>query len=128
MRNTAPTEETNKKPALSKSRNDSTFLIRLLAVGYVLYMLYDIVSGYIAGGEDAPPVLALVLGIVVLGGGAIGILIISIKQYRRNKEEAARQAEEAAALEAAEEEEEAEEDWEEAEEAPAPGEKPDTLS
>lgn len=116
------------KTAANRNRTDYTFMIRLLAVGYVFYMLFDMIKGYIAGGEEAPTVLALVLGIVVLGGGGIAILIISWKQYKKQKAEMAQQAQEAAALEEAGQEEYGEDALcEDEEEEPAAEENGDTL-
>lgn len=96
-------------------------LIRLLAVGYVLWLLKDLVVMYIEGGEDAPSLLMLIVTAVVFLGGSGWILWTTFKQYKQIKAqqeaEAAALAEaEAAALEAAQEEEDWEEEPEEADE------------
>ena len=85
----------NAKPtaATDKNRNDNAFMIRLLAAGYILYMLIDTIRSFIAGGEEAPTVFVLILSIVVLGGGAAFILISSWKQYQKNKKNIAQQEE-----------------------------------
>lgn len=107
-------EEQNTPP-----RNpNNTVMIRLLAIGYVAYLCVNMIKLYIAGGSDAPSLTALVLGIVVLGGGSVFMAIITYREWKRNKAtydaymaelraeaEAKRAAEEAqAALDAAEDE------------------------
>lgn len=96
-------------------------LIRLLAVGYVLWLLKDLVVMYIEGGEDAPSLLMLIVTAVVFLGGSGWILWTTFKQYKQIKAqqeaEAAALAEaEAAALEAAQESADWEEDYEEPQE------------
>ena len=92
-------------------------MFRLLAVGYILWMLKDLVVMYIEGGEDAPSLPLLLGTAVVFIAGCVFILWASVKQYKQFKAdqaaEAAAAAEAEAALEAAEEQEE---DWETEEE------------
>lgn len=99
---------------------NNVMMIRVLAVGYILYMLYDTITMYIQGGEDAPSLAVLLVCILVLGGGSVGIGLITFNQWKKHKaqqqleaEEEERLAEEAAALEA--ENEEVPEETEEAE-------------
>ena len=81
-------EETNDRP-----RNpDTYFMFKLLAAGYLLYLLWDIIKMYMAGGADQPSVLLMVCSFVVLGGGAVFIGITSFNQWRRFKKEAQEQA------------------------------------
>ena len=61
--------------------------IRALAVGYLIYCLWQIVKMYMEGGEEAPSVWLLILAIVVLGGGAIWIAIMTFLKLRQLKEE-----------------------------------------
>lgn len=99
-------------------------LVRLLAVGYVLWILKDLVVVYVEGGEGAPKLWVLILTIVLFLAGCGWILWITFKQYKqlkaRQEAEAAAAAEAEAALAKAQEEEdweeEPEEDWEEPEE------------
>lgn len=67
-------------------RNPSNLVMfRLLAVGYVLYLCVSMVKLYLAGGPDAPSLPMLVLGLAVLGGGAIFLAVISYKEWKRGK-------------------------------------------
>ena len=113
-----------KKEKEQKPINPTTlFGVRVLAVGYLIYSLWQIIKMYIEGGPDAPSLWLLILAIVVLGGGAVWIAIMTILKLKQLKEEErarldaedeelARQA----ALKEAEEEEEYEEEYEEIEE------------
>ena len=69
-------------------------MIRVLAVGYLGYCLLEIIKLYRAGGADAPSLPLLIGAIVVLGGGAVWIAIVSFLQWRKV------QAEQTAALDA----------------------------
>ena len=46
-------------------------VFRLLAVGLLLYWLFDLVKGYLAGGEDAPSKTLLIIGISACLAGAV---------------------------------------------------------
>lgn len=79
----------------ARRRNpDMVFGFRALAAGYMLYMLYEIVQMYIKG--ESGDVAILITGIVVLGGGALWILISSFIGWRREKAELAEEEAEAA--------------------------------
>ena len=88
--------------------NPTTMLMfRVLAVGYVLWMLKDLVVAYFSGAEDRPSLGLLIGAILVLGGGCVWIGWMTYKQWklmkeaeRKYNEEMARQAEEEARLEA----------------------------
>ena len=98
----------NREKKEPQPRNmQTTLMIRLLAIGYVLYMLYKIVTAYVAGGEDAPALWLLILSIVVLGGGSVGVGILTWKDYKAHKEA---EAEQLALAEEEETEEEAQEE------------------
>ena len=63
--------EQNKR---NTSANSTTVFIRVIAAGFVFYSLWEIISAFLKGGEDAPSLTLLLLAIAVLGGGAVGIL------------------------------------------------------
>lgn len=99
----AEEEQTPRQPG-----NPTTMVMfRLLAIGYVLWILKDLVQAYLAGGEEAPSLWLLLGSIAVLGGGCVFIGIMTFRQWKRMKEmereyreEMARQAEEEERLEA----------------------------
>lgn len=87
----------------SRTRNpDAVFGFRALAAGYVLYLEYQIVQMYI-GGEATMGIWFLILSLVLLGGGALFVLISAYLSWR--KEKAALAAEEQAESEQIESEE-----------------------
>lgn len=99
-------------------RNPSNVaMFRVLAVGYVAYLCIQMVKTYTAGGPDAPSLPMLIGGLVLLGGGAAFLAILTYKEWKTNKvkydaymaelraeAEAKRAAEEAEAAEDEEEE------------------------
>lgn len=75
------TEQSNQPP-----RNPSnTIAFRILAVGYVSYLCVNMVKLYNEGGADAPSLTALIIGLIVLGGGALFLAIISYKEWKHAK-------------------------------------------
>ena len=88
--------------------NPTTMIMfRVLAIGYVLWIVKDLFVAYFAGGEDAPSLTMLLVASVLLVGGCVAIGIMSYGQWKRMKqlekeyrEEMARIAEEEARLEA----------------------------
>ena len=69
-------------------RNPSnTVAFRVLAVGCVTYLCINMVKLYLAGGPDAPSLTTLILGLAVLGGGAIFMAVVSYKEWKRSKVE-----------------------------------------
>ncbi len=60
-------------------------MVRLLAVGYCLYCLWQIIQMYIAGGEEAPSIWLLLLGILVLGGGSVFVAIVTVRKVLQLK-------------------------------------------
>lgn len=93
---------------MNNSRLTRLLTFRLLAFGFVLYYLLNIVRGYIKGGPDAPSTLLTVLSAVVLGGGAIMIAVMTWKEYKRIQAEEAEEKEKQETLPAREEEPEEE--------------------
>jgi hypothetical protein len=62
---------------------NAALAIRVAAIGYALYMLYQLVRRYLAGGADAPSLTVVLVGAVLLGGGAAALGILSWKLWRR---------------------------------------------
>lgn len=64
---------------------DTVFMFRALASGYILYLVYETIKLYLAGDEGVSlPVV--IISSVVLGAGAIYILISSFLQWRKEKQ------------------------------------------
>ena len=92
---------------------NNAMLIRLLAVGYLLYTVYNMIQLYLKGGEDAPSLGLLLVTVALFVGGSVWIGILSYKQWKQMRqaqqeawEEEDRLEEERAAREALEETEE----------------------
>ena len=106
--------EDNKKPQEQKTdfrkTNDANrvLIFRLIAMGAVLYWLFGIVKAYIAGGPEAPSLTLLIIAIVVMGGGAALVGVLTYQNWKRAKAEAVMSEEEVAELEALRTEEEPE--------------------
>ena len=47
----------------------------------------ELVKAYRAGGEGAPSLGVLILGIVVLGGGAVLLCFLAWREWKKAKEE-----------------------------------------
>ena len=62
-------------------------MFRVLAIGYVGYLCINMVKLYLSGGPDAPSLTTLILGLAVLGGGAIFMAVVSYKEWKRSKVE-----------------------------------------
>ena len=60
-------------------------MFRILAIGYVSYLCFNMVKLYLTGSPDAPSLSTLIIGLVVLGGGVIFLAIISYQEWKRNK-------------------------------------------
>lgn len=69
-------------------------LFRLIAAGFVLYLLGDTVLAYFRGGDQAPTPALLAASCVVLGGGAAAILVIAFKTWKLEKQRAQSQQDE----------------------------------
>jgi len=67
-------------------RNPSnTVAFRLLAVGYIAYLAVNIVKLYLEGGPEAPSLAAMILGVVLLGGGAVFLAVLAYREYKTGK-------------------------------------------
>lgn len=74
-------EDRNTTPANS----NNMLMIRMLAVGYLLYTVYNMIQLYIKGGEDAPSLGLLIAAVALFVIGSAWIVIISVKQWKRMK-------------------------------------------
>lgn len=64
---------------------NSAAAFRALAVGYVLYLCFQMIQIYLQGGPEAPSLLMLVLSVGFLFIGAIVLSIITYREWKRNK-------------------------------------------
>ena len=78
-------QNTDENKAPRNPSNLATF--RLLAIGYVTYLCINMVKLYHEGGPEAPSLTMLILGLVVLGGGALFLSLLSYKEWKRAKVE-----------------------------------------
>ena len=63
--------------------NVATF--RLIAVFYVGYLCINMIKLYTEGGPDAPSLTTLLIGLIVLGGGAAFLAYLTYKEWKRGK-------------------------------------------
>lgn len=80
-RNEDDTQEQEKRPV--NPTNMVTF--RLLAIGYLLWSLWQMVKLYQAGGEDKPSVPLMIAAVVLFFGGSVWIAWITYKQWKQLK-------------------------------------------
>lgn len=86
-------------------------IFRVISIAVVLYWLFGIVKAYLQGGPEAPSLTMLLFAIVIMGGGAALVGVLTWKNWKRAKEDAVMSEEEIAemeALRAGDDEEEAE--------------------
>ncbi len=84
---------------MNHSKLNQALMFRIVAIGFVLYLLFQTVVGYVKGGPEAPSLTLLLVSIVVLGGGAALIGWLTWKAWKAEQ-----------ILAEAEQEEEAEEE------------------
>ena len=82
------------------SEANRVFGIRLIASGFVLYLLWGVIQGYIAGGPEAPSLTLLIVSIVLLGGGAIAVAVLAYRTWKKAKAAAQMTQEEIGQVEA----------------------------
>lgn len=71
--------EEKKKSAFSTNR---TIYFPMIGFVVLVSMLWDAVSGYLAGGEEAPTMAQLIISVVLFGGGAIFTAIQTYRTYK----------------------------------------------
>ena len=59
--------------------------VRFAAAAVVLYWMMQTVVAYCKGGPDAPSLGLLIASIVVLGGGAVLVIILALKAWKIEK-------------------------------------------
>lgn len=101
-------EEVEEQVPQQPGNPTTMIMFRIIAIGYVLWILKDLVKAYMEGGPEAPSLALLIGSIVVLGGGCVLIGILSYKHWIRMKEELREYNEEVARQVAEEERLEAE--------------------
>ena len=62
--------------------------LRLLAIGYLVYLIYQMVQSYAAGGADAPSGAGFWIGVIALSLGTLLIAVLTYRQWRQQKEPA----------------------------------------
>lgn len=67
-----------------KVRNPGGMLgLQGMVILLVLYLYYQVVKNYLAGGPDAPSLATVIIGGVVLIGGCVGVGYMAIRIYRQ---------------------------------------------
>ena len=79
---------------------DNIFIFRVVAVAYILYMVWKCIQAYLEGGEGTPSLPVVVLTCLILGGGSIALGIISYRKWKADKAAYKEYLEEEAAAEA----------------------------
>lgn len=74
------------------SKCTRALIARLIAAGFVLYLLLDILKAYFQGGTEAPSGTMVAVSAVILGGGAILLVLLSLSTWRRERNAEAEQA------------------------------------
>ena len=62
-------------------------MFRILAIGYVSYLCFNMVKLYIEGSPDAPSLPMLLGSVGLLGAGVVLMCVISYREWKRNKAE-----------------------------------------
>lgn len=80
-------KQDNEEPKQTPRNPSNVAAFRVLAVGYIAYLCFNLVKLYQAGGEDAPSLPMLIGGLAFLGAGAVFLAVISYKEWKRSKAE-----------------------------------------
>lgn len=78
-------KQTNEQENRAPRNPNNVVMFRVLAVGYVGYLCIQMVKTYTEGGPDAPSLPMLIGGLVLLGGGALFLAILTYKEWKVNK-------------------------------------------
>ena len=78
-------KNTNNEENQAPRNPSNVIMFRVLAVGYVAYLCIEMIKTYTAGGPDAPSLPMLIGGLVLLGGGALFLAVLSYKESKAGK-------------------------------------------
>lgn len=65
----------------TNSQNNK-LMISILVFVMLLHMLWNTISAYIKGGNEAPTLLILIIAVIVLGGGAIFAAVMAYHAWK----------------------------------------------
>lgn len=66
--------------------------LHIVVICYAVYLFYTVLRDYLAGGENAPTLTTLIVGAVLLLGGAVLVGVMSYRLYQQTKQEKAAEA------------------------------------
>ena len=78
-------QDSNTEEKRTPRNPNNVVTFRVLAIGYIGYMCINIIKLYNEGGPDAPSLTALLLSVILLGGGALFLALLTYKEWKRNK-------------------------------------------
>ena len=93
-----------------RKQNDANrvMLYRVLGIGVVLYMLWQIIQSYLAQTADSPSLGFLIVAIVLLGGGCAFLGVVTYRNWKKDQDAARMTQEELAQIKALQAEDETE--------------------
>lgn len=68
-------------------------LMHGIVIAIVVYMFWQILQNYLAGGPDAPSLTTLIISAVVLLGGSVYVGYLAVKLYLQCREDARKEKE-----------------------------------
>ena len=84
-----PQEElTEQKDFRKQGSANRVLFFRLLAIGFVLYTLWQIIQGYLTQAADAPSLTMVIVASVLLGGGCVFLAILTYRSWKLDQEAA----------------------------------------
>jgi len=79
---------TEEKDFRKQNSANHILAFRILAIGVVLYMLWQIVQSYMAQTADSPSLGFLIVAIVLLGGGCVLLGFMTYRNWKLDQEAA----------------------------------------
>ena len=84
-----PQEEmTEEKDFRKQGTANRVLTFRILAIGVVLYMLWQIVQSYLAQTADSPSLTLVIIAAGLLGGGSAFLGIVTYRSWKLDQEAA----------------------------------------